>query len=659
MDEDFGEIDDTPIDNSDFSSDSGDSFDDGGSGFDDTTSDFGADDGLEFDDSGENFDDGIDDFSDDNAEGFEDDTSDFDEDDGLEFDDSTGDFEDEGEDISDDNAEGIEDDTTDFDEDDGLEFDDSADEFEDEGEEVSDDSVDNFEDDTDEGFDEDTDNPDGWDTPIDETENMDESSEDDGLDYEDDTSTDDDENPEGWDTPIDETENMDESSEDDGLDYENDTSTDDEENPEGWDTPIDDTENNDMQNGYLDDDNKWHGSEEDEPLFGEDGELRDLNEEEIPLTDDEKENPEGWDTPIDETENTDESSEDDGLDYENDTSTDDEENPEGWDTPIDDTENNDMQNGYLDDDNKWHGSEEDEPLFGEDGELRDLNEEEIPLTDDEKENPKGLDTPIDDTETDDMQNGYLDDDNKWHGSEEDEPLFGEDGELRDLNEEEIPLTDEKEIPLTDDETENMNNEDLYEVDVADKLPPDDPSKPKHDIPNETEIMTADPDNVHIDDDSLLNNNNTDYTNDTIDGNGDFNKGRYDVVDNEKPISENDVGNSKDINIPENNENISDTPKRDTEKEKKGNIFDRLFKGKNKANNDVPNSNIEIDDNADKNEFLGGIKSQVQDRKNVENSDANKIENGTWDTNTHKPGGIARTRGKINKTLDVEDETPSK
>ena len=318
-----------------------------------------------------------------------------------------------------------------------------------------------------------------------------------------------------------------------------------------------------------------------------------------------------------------------------------------------------MQNGYLDDDNKWHGSEEDEPLFGEDGELRDLNEEEIPLTDDEKENPKGLDTPIDDTETDDMQNGYLDDDNKWHGSEEDEPLFGENGELRDLNEEEIPLTDEKEIPLTDDETENMNNEDLYEVDVADKLPPDDPSKPKHDIPNETEIMTADPDNVHIDDDSLLNNNNTDYTNDTIDGNGDFNKGRYDVVDNEKPISENDVGNSKDINIPENNENISDTPKRDTEKEKKGNIFDRLFKGKNKANNDVPNSNIEIDDNADKNEFLGGIKSQVQDRKNVENSDANKIENGTWDTNTHKPGGIARTRGKINKTLDVEDETPSK
>ena len=563
MDDEFGGIDDTPIDNSDFSSDSGDSFDDGGSGFDDTTSDFGADDGLEFDDSGENFDDGIDDFSDDNAEGFEDDTSDFDEDDGLEFDDSTGDFEDEGEDISDDNAEGIEDDTTDFDEDDGLEFDDSADEVEDEGEEVSDDSVDNFEDDTDEGFDEDTDNPDGWDTPIDETENMDESSEDDGLDYEDDTSTDDDENPEGWDTPI------------------------------------------------------------------------------------------------DETENTDESSEDDGLDYENDTSTDDEENPEGWDTPIDDTENNDMQNGYLDDDNKWHGSEEDEPLFGEDGELRDLNEEEIPLTDDEKENPKGLDTPIDDTETDDMQNGYLDDDNKWHGSEEDEPLFGENGELRDLNEEEIPLTDEKEIPLTDDETENMNNEDLYEVDVADKLPPDDPSKPKHDIPNETEIMTADPDNVHIDDDSLLNNNNTDYTNDTIDGNGDFNKGRYDVVDNEKPISENDVGNSKDINIPENNENISDTPKRDTEKEKKGNIFDRLFKGKNKANNDVPNSNIEIDDNADKNEFLGGIKSQVQDRKNVENSDANKIENGTWDTNTHKPGGIARTRGKINKTLDVEDETPSK
>ena len=50
-----------------------------------------------------------------------------------------------------------------------------------------------------------------------------------------------------------------------------------------------------------------------------------------------------------------------------------------------DDENNDAK-GYLDDEDKWHGNEEDEPLFGKDGELRDLNDKEIPLSDEEKEN---------------------------------------------------------------------------------------------------------------------------------------------------------------------------------------------------------------------------------------------------------------------------------
>lgn len=43
--------------------------------------------------------------------------------------------------------------------------------------------------------------------------------------------------------------------------------------------------------------------------------------------------------------------------------------------------------GYLDDKGKWHGNLDDEPLFGKDGNLRTLNKEEIPLTDEEK---KGL-----------------------------------------------------------------------------------------------------------------------------------------------------------------------------------------------------------------------------------------------------------------------------
>ena len=41
--------------------------------------------------------------------------------------------------------------------------------------------------------------------------------------------------------------------------------------------------------------------------------------------------------------------------------------------------------GYLDDDNIWHGDSWDEPLYGKDGELRDLNEEEVPLEDGELE----------------------------------------------------------------------------------------------------------------------------------------------------------------------------------------------------------------------------------------------------------------------------------
>ena len=316
---------------------------------------------------------------DDEFGGFDDtstDNIDFSSDSGDSFDDSGADFDDS---------------SSDFNADDGLEFDDTGEEFDDAGEEFSDENAEDFEDSTDEGFDEDTDNPEGWDTPIDDIDNM-----------------------------------------------------------EGDDNNMDDSTNdlyddNPTPKGYLDDDNKWHGSEDDEPLFGPDGELRDLNDEEIPLTDEE-------------------------LNGENENINED---------------NNDAK-GYLDEDNKWHGSEDDEPLFGEDGELRDLNDEEIPLTDDERDkygvsddsiNPREWKTPV-------------------------------------------------------EETEKIDNEDLYKAEAEDELPPDVPSEPKHDIPNETEIMTADPDNIHINDDSLLNNNNTDYTNDKIDGNNDFNKGRYDIVDSD-------------------------------------------------------------------------------------------------------------------------------
>ena len=524
MDDEFGGIDDTSTDNIDFSSDSGDSFDDSGADFDDSSSDFNADDGLEFDDgSNEDFSDDMsddvgDEIGDVDEENF-DDSTDFDADEELEFDDGSN--EEVSDEMGDDVGDEIEDvdgeyfdDSTDLGEDDGLEFDDTGEEFDDAGEEFSDENAEDFEDSTDEGFDEDTDNPEGWDTPIDDIDNM-----------------------------------------------------------EGDDNNMDDSTNdlyddNPTPKGYLDDDNKWHGSEDDEPLFGPDGELRDLNDEEIPLTADE-------------------------LNGENENINED---------------NNDAK-GYLDEDNKWHGSEDDEPLFGEDGELRDLNDEEIPLTDDERDKYGVSDDSINPRE--------------WKTSVE--------------------------------ETEKIDNEDLYKAEAADELPPDDPSKPKHDIPNETEIMTADPDNIHINDDSLLNNNNTDYTNDKIDGNNDFNKGRYDIVDSDKPITENDEGNLKDINTPDNNENMSDNPKSDTEQGKKGNIFDRLFKGKNKSNNEVPNSNNEIDDFAEKNEFTDGLKSKTQDRDKVLESDIEKIKNGTWDTNTHKPGGIARTPGDKGKIKDDEDD----
>ena len=118
--------------------------------------------------------------------------------------------------------------------------------------------------------------------------------------------------------------------------------------------------------------------------------------------------------------------------------------------------------GYLDDDNIWHGDKGDEPLYGKDGELRDLNEEEVPLEEGEldeiaqRENGKEIDQEDERNELEEIQEeqineieeqkeeqeevkGYLDDDNIWHGDKGDEPLYGKDGELRDLNEEEVPL----------------------------------------------------------------------------------------------------------------------------------------------------------------------------------------------------------------------------
>ena len=120
--------------------------------------------------------------------------------------------------------------------------------------------------------------------------------------------------------------------------------------------------------------------------------------------------------------------------------------------------------GYLDDDNIWHGDKGDEPLYGKDGELRDLNEEEVPLEEGEldeiaqRENGKEIDQEDERNELEEIQEeqineieeqkeeqeevkGYLDDDNIWHGDSWDEPLYGKDGELRDLNEEEVPLED--------------------------------------------------------------------------------------------------------------------------------------------------------------------------------------------------------------------------
>ena len=493
---------------------------------------------------------------DDEFGGFDDtsiDNTDFSSDSGDSFDDLGSDFDDS---------------SSDFNADDGLEFDDGSNE--DFSDDMGDDVGDEIEDFDGEDFDDSTD-----------------SDEDDGLEFDD--GSNEDFSDDMGDDVGDEIEDF------DGEDFDDSTDSDEDDGLE-FDDGSNEDFSDDMGDDVGDEIEDFDGEDFDDSTdFDEDDGLEyNDNDDEF---DDDSENPEGWDTPIDETENMDESLEDGEFDM----------------------ENNDIKDGYLDDDNKWHGSEEDEPLFGEDGELRDLNDEEIPLTDEEI---NGENENINEDNND--AKGYLDDDNKWHGSEEDEPLFGEDGELRDLNDEEIPLTDEE--------------RDKYEVS-------DDSINPRDGI----KIMNADPANAHIDDGSLLNNNDTDYTNDTIDGNGDFDNGIYDVSDNEKPISENDEGNLKDINTPDNNENMSDNPKSDTEQGKKGNIFDRLFKGKNKSNNDVPNSNNEIDDFAEKNEFMDGLNSKTQDRDKVLESDVEKIKNGTWDTSSHKPGGIARTPGKINKT----------
>lgn len=67
----------------------------------------------------------------------------------------------------------------------------------------------------------------------------------------------------------------------------------------------------------------------------------------------------------------------------------------------------------------------------------------------------------------DYKKGYLDDENKWHGDKDEEPLFGKNGELRTLNDEEIPLTEEEKKELnkniendSTDLTKDISNEDL-------------------------------------------------------------------------------------------------------------------------------------------------------------------------------------------------------
>ena len=61
-------------------------------------------------------------------------------------------------------------------------------------------------------------------------------------------------------------------------------------------------------------------------------------------------------------------------------------------------------------------------------ELEEIQKEQINETEEQKEEQEEV-------------KGYLDDDNIWHGDSWDEPLYGKDGELRDLNEEEVPLED--------------------------------------------------------------------------------------------------------------------------------------------------------------------------------------------------------------------------
>ena len=245
--------------------------------------------------------------------------------------------------------------------------------------------------------------------------------------------------------------------------------------------------------GYLDDDNIWHGDKGDEPLYGKDGELRDLNEEEVPLEEGE----------LDEIAQRENGKEIDQEDERNELEEIQEEQINEIEEQINEIEEqiNEIEEqkeeqeevkGYLDDDNIWHGDEGDEPLYGKDGELRDLNEEEVPLKDGElgeiaqTEEEKEIDQEDERYESKEIQEeqineideqkeeqeevkGYLDDDNIWHGDEGDEPLYGKDGELRDLNEEEVPLKDgelEEYVPYEEtDEYKNKIAEDAETEDI--------------------------------------------------------------------------------------------------------------------------------------------------------------------------------------------------
>ena len=266
--------------------------------------------------------------------------------------------------------------------------------------------------------------------------------------------------------------------------------------------------------------------------------------------------------------------------------------------------------------------------------LNDGKEEKLDILDDENNDAKG----------------YLDDEDKWHGNEEDEPLFGKDGELRDLN--------DKEIPLSDEEKENLNedtkNESIDTTEDADN----------EDIETESEDTTEDTDNedtgIESTDTTQSTNNIEIKPNKTI-----KDEIKISEIPEEPKILEIPNEQSEVSEFPGDEEKVSDFPtkNKNIKKERKSilnNIVDR-FKGKNKSNKDITDSNTninvnnEIDDNYRRNDFMAGIQSQVETRENVLKKDVEKIKNGNWNKNPHKPGGTARTPNDKGKIKDDEDD----